>query len=69
MMRYANTDASSHQFEIADDNEILKRLGMHKCRKQVIHSLWKSTCAVSLWGSQWADSGSVRGGVRGFAVS
>lgn len=25
----------SHEFQIADDNEILKRLGMHKCRKQV----------------------------------
>ncbi|CAM9095260.1 unnamed protein product [Hapterophycus canaliculatus] len=24
----------SHEFQIADDNEILKRLGMHKCRKQ-----------------------------------
>lgn len=26
---------ASHEFQIADDNEILKRLGMHKCRKQV----------------------------------
>lgn len=27
---------ASHEFQIADDNEILKRLGMHKCRKQVM---------------------------------
>ena len=34
----------SHEFQIADDNEILKRLGMHKCRKQVKKSLaWLMT--------------------------
>ncbi|CAM9350192.1 unnamed protein product [Ascophyllum nodosum] len=29
----------SHEFQIADDNEILKRLGMHKCRKQDLPNL------------------------------
>lgn len=27
--------STSDEFQIADDGEILKRLGMHKCRKQV----------------------------------
>ena len=63
---------ASHEFQIADDNEILKRLGMHKCRKQVIGLYFGRSLSafhVSLLGALIASNDMIRATLPTVSVS